>query len=120
MTRPTDKGREYQRRWYSKNREKAIEKAHAWKALHPGRTAELNWRRRGIELTWPEYLALFTKQKGLCAICKEPSPGRNFDVDHDHDTGEVRGLLCRRCNVGLSAIEHTPAIEFEKYLGKRN
>lgn len=53
-----------------------------------------------------DYEKMLKKQEGKCAICKSstPSEGRNatyFNVDHDHSTGEVRGLLCTKCNVGL-------------------
>lgn len=38
-----------------------------------------------------------------CAICKKPRPAetRRFAIDHDHETDEIRGLLCRRCNAAL-------------------
>jgi len=54
-----------------------------------------------------EYLALAEAQGGLCAICRK-KPGKKFKtfgVDHDHRTGQVRGLLCTRCNIGLAFIE---------------
>lgn len=49
-----------------------------------------------------EYKKLFDAQGGVCAICKEPRSQR-LSVDHDHKTGLVRGLLCRRCNNQLLA-----------------
>lgn len=59
-------------------------------------------RRFGIDLA--EYQRLFVEQKGVCAICEQPERGtRNgkakwLAVDHCHDTGAVRGLLCSNCN----------------------
>ena len=44
-----------------------------------------------------EYETLFAAQNGVCAICKTPRRYR-LNVDHDHKTGVVRGLLCRLCN----------------------
>lgn len=47
--------------------------------------------------------SLSEHQNYRCAICgcDEDREGRRFAIDHDHDTGLVRGLLCTRCNVGL-------------------
>lgn len=48
------------------------------------------------------YLKLVQAQNGKCAICKKDHPGySNFAVDHNHDTGQIRGILCKRCNIGL-------------------
>jgi hypothetical protein len=49
---------------------------------------------------------MFQAQGGVCAICNQPpSPGRNLSVDHNHETGEVRGLLCVGCNTGVGYHE---------------
>ncbi len=49
-------------------------------------------------LTWDEYEQLLACQEYRCAICRG-TPRRNaLSIDHDHKTGEVRGLLCSRCN----------------------
>lgn len=47
-----------------------------------------------------EYLAMEQNQFGRCAICGQ-TPKRGLVVDHDHETGDVRGLLCFSCNSGL-------------------
>lgn len=54
-------------------------------------------------LTEVEYQQMLERQGGVCAICKGPPVGRwkMFCVDHDHKTGENRGLLCSKCNQGL-------------------
>ena len=44
-------------------------------------------------------------QGGVCMICKEPRPEeRTLHVDHDHETGEIRGLLCFRCNNAIGDL----------------
>jgi hypothetical protein len=64
--------------------------------LHGGSRHYHLKRRYGIGAD--EFDRLFAEQRGLCAICHE-DPAEH--VDHDHETGAVRGLLCFTCNVGL-------------------
>lgn len=59
-----------------------------------------------------DYDSMFTEQSGVCAICGqvETHRGRSGNVvplavDHDHDTGRVRGLLCHACNVTLGNVK---------------
>src|SRR3989304_573545 len=47
------------------------------------------------------YNAILKAQGGACAICKKPPKKRRLNVDHNHKTGRIRGLLCFRCNYGL-------------------
>lgn len=53
------------------------------------------------ELKWFE-----EQQEGCCAICKDNTP--KLFVDHDHMTGEVRGLLCHYCNTGIGLFMDNP------------
>jgi hypothetical protein len=55
-------------------------------------------REREYGLTHGQYLALLEAQDGACAICGNGSQQRALAVDHDHETGAIRGLLCDRCN----------------------
>jgi hypothetical protein len=48
-----------------------------------------------------DYFQMLQDQNNSCAICKEKEIGKYLHVDHDHLTGEVRGLLCKNCNHGL-------------------
>jgi len=45
-----------------------------------------------------EVEAMFARQSGCCAICKEPQRASRLHVDHDHKTGRIRALLCLKCN----------------------
>lgn len=62
-------------------------------------------KRYGI--TFTEYKALLIKQRYRCAACRTDEPGGRgrFHVDHDHETGEVRGLLCTNCNLALGLLK---------------
>jgi hypothetical protein len=61
---------------------------------------------RKYGLTLESFLLAFQDHK--CALCRTDAHGGvNWAVDHDHETGEVRGLLCLRCNVGLGYFEKT-------------
>lgn len=77
------------------------------------RNAKASWRSRlkkEYGMTAEAYDALLIGQGGECAICGvEPIEGeRRFPVDHDHDTGAVRGILCDACNVGLGRFADDP------------
>jgi Recombination endonuclease VII len=55
-------------------------------------------RKYGI--TEDQYSILLFAQDGHCALCtrRTENSGKNLSVDHNHKTGEIRGLLCYRCN----------------------
>lgn len=57
-------------------------------------------------ITADEYDRLYRLQGGRCAICRNQSRTIRFAVDHDHQTGDVRGLLCKRCNHDLLGGGH--------------
>lgn len=78
--------------------------AHLGSAETRNRAAAL---RRNYGITIKQYDAMHTAQNGLCAVCglPETTKGGRFGtttmglaVDHDHATGEIRGLLCHMCN----------------------
>jgi hypothetical protein len=54
-------------------------------------------------LTFDEYQAMAEAQGNRCAICRQEDTTR-LAIDHDHETGKVRGLLCRRCNIALGLL----------------
>ncbi len=58
-------------------------------------------RAKGLGVTDSEYAAMLDRQGGGCAICGTTPKTRRLNVDHDHRTGAVRGLLCHRCNRAL-------------------
>jgi hypothetical protein len=68
-------------------------------------------KKYGIGLK--EYKGMLFKQDGVCCICKlkesalnpRTKKARDLAVDHCHDTGKVRGLLCAQCNTGLGLLK---------------
>lgn len=55
-----------------------------------------------------DYDTLLARQGGVCAICGGIDRDRKLAVDHDHQTGLVRGLLCLRCNTGVGLLRDKP------------
>jgi hypothetical protein len=83
----------------------------------PGESKSEYWRRRHIGLRYgisPEqFEAKLAEQQQCCAVCGSDDPSRNngnWSVDHDHVTGQVRGIVCHHCNILLGAARDDPAI----------
>lgn len=92
-----DKYRNYHDKWYEENKNSVL-KASRDRAL----------RKYGI--SEEEYSRLYVSQQGICAICGKPETRKQngketlLCVDHDHETGRIRGLLCHTCNVGIGML----------------
>jgi hypothetical protein len=80
--------------------------------------------KRNYGLTYEEYQQMVKHQKGLCAICRNQERIKTcnrLSVDHNHKTGQIRGLLCSRCNRLLAWAEENLNIFYNaiKYLKKK-
>lgn len=86
-----------------------------WESHNDGRR-EASRRRsrlmRTFGITPEDYDAALVAQGGGCAICGNgPSHGASYlDVDHDHTTGQFRGLLCRPCNLALGKLRDSQVL----------
>ncbi len=65
-------------------------------------------RKREYGLMPGQYTAMLDSQGRLCAICRKSGDKRGLAVDHCHETGAVRGLLCSECNIGMGKLGDTP------------
>jgi hypothetical protein len=76
--------------------------------------------RNAYGISLEEYDNMLESQLGCCAICAmtPEKNGRRLDVDHCHETGRVRGLLCASCNLGIGKFKDNPSLLAEaiKYL----
>jgi hypothetical protein len=64
--------------------------------------------KRQYGISPADYDALLAKQDGVCATCGKPSE-ETLCVDHCHETGTIRGLLCRQCNFALGCFRESQA-----------
>ena len=86
--------------------------------LTPEENTRKAWLRRLriLGITEDQYLAMLEAQGGRCAICRDDVPwsrSGTWHVDHCHDSGKVRGLLCTRCNRGLGYFRDDPRLLLE-------
>lgn len=64
-------------------------------------------------ITLDEYSEMFKEQQGCCLICDTQE--EKLVVDHNHETGEVRGLLCNKCNSALGFLKDNPKFVLKAY-----
>jgi hypothetical protein len=98
------------RKYYEKNKEqvKARAKEHAKRRVEED---PLYWqkiqRKSRYGLSHEDIEDMLDSQGHACALCRKELSGK-FTVDHCHDTGKVRGLLCYTCNTGLGKFGDDP------------
>lgn len=118
----------YQREWRKKNKRRVKGYRRKYRAITPEHTrpsakkwAKENYiRRKGYNLkrmygiSRETYERMLQEQGGVCAVCCKPEStlrkGKlcELSVDHNHTTGEVRKLLCNKCNIALGMMDECP------------
>lgn len=95
---------------YVANKDAKLKKVQQYRMENPEKIRDTKLKQAfGIGVDW--YNDQFEKQNGTCASCKKPEStiwrGRvlSLAVDHDHFSGEIRGLLCMRCNRALGLLD---------------
>jgi hypothetical protein len=93
--------------------------AKSWKNKNLDRVRECRRRisrKSKFGMTNVQYRKMIESQNGLCAICGNPETttrGRRLkelSVDHNHETGTVRELLCAACNTGIGLLKDSPEL----------
>jgi len=110
----------YDHERYVKDPDKSNARCREYRAEHKDELKAYRYERReqdagqhlqrAFDITLADYDAILEVQGSGCAICgKTPEEnGRRLDVDHDHDTNEVRGLLCNSCNKAIGLFQDNP------------
>lgn len=114
------------RKYYERNRPKLMAAVKAWRAANPDKVREMRrrsnakcltpayWLKTQYGMTVAEYEAMLSAQGNKCRICALPFKARATvggpEVDHDHATNRVRGLLCHHCNKLLGHAKDNPQI----------
>lgn len=99
--------RQQQKNWVAQNKDRQK----SW----PSKSKEYRRRKKLKErygITIEQYDSMLAQQGGKCAICgtdKTDGQGR-FHIDHNHETGSVRSLLCLSCNAGLGHFSDSAAL----------
>ena len=102
-----------------------IARATLWKARNPERALanarRSSLRRRGISPVEAE--RALAKHRGTCDCCGTTAPGGRYgwNLDHDHATGGVRGVLCQNCNTAIGKLGDTleGVLRAVKYLQRK-
>ena len=121
--------------YYKNHREEILKRTAQYQKDHPEDTRknQKRWyennkdhsRRYQIQhlygLSYEDWFKMWESQDGKCAICGRPfTEPSDACVDHNHETGETRGLLCTRCNLGLGYMEDSEfEIKATEYLLRR-
>lgn len=101
--------------------------AKEYRAQNPDRMKEISLQKK-FGITLAEYVAMAVAQGGKCAICDHPETEmrggkvKALAVDHDHETGQIRGLLCVACNTGLGKMKEDRSVLLSaiRYLDKHS
>lgn len=111
-------GREKRKEYYLKNRDKLLARQKTPEARLSHKYNRLKYR---YGITKQQYNDLYNTQKGKCPICELSIDilGRNTHLDHNHETGAIRGILCASCNLGIGYLYSKEILtKATKYISK--
>lgn len=106
--------RAYRTQWREDNLDRARKAEREWRARNPDKIKAKSEARATARLGMPPeaYDNMLEAQYGECCICTLPAEdnGKRLAIDHDHASGQVRGLLCSECNLALGLFKDDPGI----------
>ena len=108
--------RSYRKR-YPDKLQKHRDKARSYRERYPDKLLAIQLKT--YDMTTDQYYTMLDNQNNVCKLCSTKPGKRRLAVDHCHKTGQVRGLLCNRCNMALGILGDSIE-EFQKvivYLG---
>ena len=92
------------------NQDRQNEYHKEWNKKNPSKRRSHHLKHK-FNLSLKQYDQILSFQGGNCAICNRPPKGSMpLDVDHDHKTGRIRGLLHGNCNRALGLFEDNPSL----------
>lgn len=125
----------YKREWHKKNPGKAMEYYTRWANKNPEKARAVNNKsvkkyrdsnpdahkatvfksvlKRScaqVGISVEQFHQLSAAQDGKCFLCNNPPSGPRLLLDHNHDTGKFRALLCTNCNTGLGMFRDNPEL----------
>ena len=104
----------YRKQHYLDNKSKINAQSKAYHESHKEETSARGKRRRFTQygLTKEDFVSLLETQNYKCAVCEDglSLEGKSTHIDHNHKTGEVRGILCPSCNLGIGKLKDNPDI----------
>lgn len=99
----------YFQSWSLPDKAAANAKVKAWYHANKEKIAHRQ-RKKVYGLEEEQYQAMFTRQGGNCLLCNKPPGKKPLAVDHNHETGKVRSLLCSNCNLALGLLRENPVL----------
>ena len=97
------------KRYYERNKERMIARTREYEKNNPSKIKRKIWNRNSMMtrygITEEYYKKLREEQKQKCAMCNTKFEEKTVHIDHSHQTGKIRGILCVPCNMGLGFIE---------------